>query len=276
MKPAPFDYIRCDHVDEALEALHRHGEEARIIAGGQSLVAMLNMRLVQPSLLVDISRIGALKKLDASAKTFRVNAAVTQSELLAWKSLAGHAPLLARAMPFIGHVQTRNRGTVCGSLAHADPSSELPLVAVLLNATIHLAGKNDNRSIAARDFFIGLLETSRRPDELLTAVEVPICDAGREGFAFDEVAMRHGDFAIIAMAVRATRDTLTIGVGGASSKPEVREFALLEGTALDDALNAFAWELPMQDDVHASARYRRDLVRRLGPRLVMEARQCLN
>ncbi len=273
MKPAPFDYLACDHQDEALECLAQAGDEARVLAGGQSLIAMLNMRLLQPEVLVDISRIASLSQIDMEGDAVRIGAAVTQAQLQRHEA-AATVPLLAQALPFIGHFQTRNKGTVCGSLAHADPSSELPLVACVLNASITLTSSVRRREINARAFFTGLLQTSRTPEEMITHVSVPKPDAD-EAFAFKEMAMRHGDFAIICVAAKVTTRSITIGIGGGADKPEVREFDNLAGSALDDALNALAWELPLQDDVQASAAYRRRLVRLLGRQTIEEARSCL-
>lgn len=273
MKPAPFDYLPCDTEAEALACLAEHGDEARILAGGQSLVAMLNMRLLQPQILADIGRIASLAGVADKEDDIAAGAAVTQARLLAHPGLAGNVPLLAQALPFVGHYQTRNRGTVCGSLAHADPSSELPLVSVVLNAAIVLRSAGKERTVQSRDFFLGLLQTARRPDELLASVRFPKARPG-EGFAFAEMAMRHGDFAIISVAVKTSPDAITIGIGGSAERPEVREWPFLEGSALEDALNALAWDLPLQDDVQAPASYRRRLVRLLGRQAIEEAQSC--
>lgn len=274
MKPAPFDYLACEDEAEALACLAQYGEDARVLAGGQSLAAMLNMRLLQPQILADIGRISTLAEITDQADSLVVGATVTQARLLKHDSLRLSVPLLAQALPHVGHFQTRNRGTVCGSLAHADPSSELPLAAVMLNATINLRSARGERLVKARDFFLGLLQTAREPDEIIVSAAFPKAQGG-EGFAFNEVAMRHGDFAILSVAVCATRGGITIGIGGSAEKPEFREWPLLEGSALDDALNNFAWELSLQDDVQAPASYRRRLVRMLGRQTIEEARSCL-
>ena len=274
MKPAPFDYLQCETEDEALACLAQHGEDARVLAGGQSLVAMLNMRLVQPQILTDISRTDSLRQLQDSNAFIRIGAAVTQARLQRHADLAEKIPLLALALPHIGHFQTRNKGTVCGSLAHADPSSELPLVACVLDASIALKSVRGTREIKTRDFFTGLLETARQPDEIITHSVFPYAKKG-EGYAFNEVAMRHGDFAILSVAVKINADAITIGIGGGAEKPEVRAYPLLEGAALEDALNTLAWELPLQDDKQAPASYRRRLVRALGAKTIEEARACL-
>jgi 2-furoyl-CoA dehydrogenase FAD binding subunit len=274
MKPAPFDYLQCETEDEALACLAQHGEDARVLAGGQSLVAMLNMRLVQPQILTDISRIDNLKQLQDSNASVRIGSAVTQARLQRHAGLAEKIPLLALALPHIGHFQTRNRGTVCGSLAHADPSSELPLVACMLDASIELKSARGVRELKARDFFTGLLQTTREPDEIIIHATFPHAQRS-EGYAFNEVAMRHGDFAILSVAVKINADAITIGIGGGAEKPEVRDYPRLDGSALEDALNSLAWELPLQDDIQAPASYRRRLVRTLGARTIEEARACL-
>ncbi len=270
MKPAPFDYVRAGSRAEAIASLNGHGDEARVLAGGQSLLAMMNMRIVSPELLIDISRaadLGAIRAVDGSVE---IGASVTQSQLERWPSLGAELPLVANALPQLGHFQTRNKGTVCGSIAHADPSSELPLCLATLGGHAVLERRWGRRSVPAREFFTGLLQTARRPDELIVAVRFPAARKG-EAFGFKEFALRHGDFAIIAAAARVTASSITLGIGGSAERPEVRDWPMLEGQALEDALNALAWELPMQDDVQADARYRRHLVRVLGRNAIMEA-----
>jgi 2-furoyl-CoA dehydrogenase FAD binding subunit len=277
MKPAPFDYIRVESVRQTTEALAQYGDEARILAGGQSLIAMLNMRLAQPRLLVDVSHIDGMDRIEVSPRGehLTIHAAATQSALLAFPDLATTVPLLAKAIPHVGHFQTRNKGTVCGSIAHADPSSELPLCMAVLDGTIHLAGEEGagdkaNRAIAGGKFFTGLLQTDRTAGEMITHIRFPLAKSG-EGYAFNEMAIRHGDFALVAVAVKATATSLRIGIGGAADKPHVRDWPILDGSALDDALNALAWELEFQEDAHATPKYRRHLVRTLGRRAVLEA-----
>lgn len=273
MKPPPFDYLRAGTVEEALEALSRGGEGARILAGGQSLLAMLNMRLIQTELLVDISAIDSLAYIRIDGEALEVGAATTQAELERWPELAQRVPLIAAAIPNIGHFQTRNRGTVCGSIAHADPSSELPLCLATLGGEVVLRSVRGERRLAASRFQLDLLSTARQPDEMVVAVRFQLCRTG-EGFAFREVARRAGDFAIVAIAARVTNGSVRIGVGGVAPRPEVRDFEGLDEKGLDDALNAFAWELEAVDDLHASARYRRELVRRLGRSTIGEANEC--
>ena len=314
MKPAPFDYLRPDSAEEALAALAGEGDAARILAGGQSLAPMLNMRVATPRLLVDIGRLAELRTVALRDGALEVGAAVTQAELelataagphppaagapgpsvprlrgradmaaldhLPPPPLAGEGrgggfshPLLAAALPHIGHDQTRSRGTVCGSIAHADPSAELPLCLVALGGTVLLRSENRRREMAADEFLLGALATACEPDEMVEAVRFPLPRPGA-GHAFREVARRHGDFALAAFAAIATAEGLRLAVGGVADRPAARDFPDLAGDALDDALDEFAWDLDARDDPHATARYRRELVRRVGRRTIEEARSC--
>jgi 2-furoyl-CoA dehydrogenase FAD binding subunit len=275
MKPAPFDYVRAENSAEAVGHLAERGDKARILAGGQSLLALMNMRMIAPELLIDISRAKDLTGIERKDNWIEINAAVTQSQLERWPDLAKTVPLVAKALPHIGHFQTRNKGTVCGSIAYADPSSELPLCLSVLNGQVIVAKPRRNRVVRGRDFFTGPLQTARFADELIAGIRLPIAQPD-QAFAFKEMAVRHGDFAIIAAAVRVTPNIITIGIGGSAERPEVRDLPMLQGSALDDALNMFAWELPMQDDAHADARYRRHLVRTLGRAAIEEACACLS
>jgi 2-furoyl-CoA dehydrogenase FAD binding subunit len=273
MKPAPFDYLRPETVEEALAALRQEGEAARVLAGGQSLMAMLNMRLAEPRLLIDIAGLAPLDFVRLDGETLTVGAAVTQAALQDRPSLADEAPLLALALPWVGHYQTRNRGTVCGSIAHADPSAELPLCLVALGGEVVLRSARRRRTLAADAFLTGMLSTARAPDELVEAVRFPRRRNGA-GYAFHEVAMRHGDFAITAVAAAVDKDRVRVAIGGVADRPTAREWPDLAGSALDDALNALAWELDAADDAHATAQYRRMLVRQIGRQTVEEARRC--
>ncbi len=273
MKPRPFDYVRPDTTDEAVAVLAEHGDEARILAGGQSLMAMLNLRLADPAVLIDIARILELDTIRDLGDKIEVGAAVTQNRLLAWPDLAKKLPLLAAALPFVGHFQTRNKGTVCGSVAHADPSSEIPLSLAVLEGEVVLRSRRGMRVLAATAFQQDMLTTAREPDELITAVRFPVM-AGR-GAAFREVARRHGDFAIIAVAalIESAGET-RFGIGGMSGRPVVRRIAVSGGSALRDAVNQLASELEGYDDLHASAAMRRDLLRNMGPVVIEEAIRC--
>jgi 2-furoyl-CoA dehydrogenase FAD binding subunit len=269
MKPAPFDYCRAGSISEAHEVLAAEGSDAAVIAGGQTLVPLLSMRMARPKVLLDIMHVAELGGIEVKDNAIRVGASVRQAELLAWPGLATHQPLLAQALPWVGHWQTRARGTVCGSVALADPSAELPLCLLALGGEVTLSSKAGTRNVKADDFFNGIMSTARNDDELIESVSFP-CRRNGEGYAFREFARRHGDFAIVACAAIASEASVRLTVGGVADRPIVRDFA----DASDDALAAFADELDARDDLHATAEYRRMLVRKLGLQTIAEARAC--
>lgn len=276
MKPAAFDYQRVETADEAIAALAECGEDGRILAGGQSLMAILNMRLAQPTRLIDLSRSKAMATVrvngTAGASTLSIGAAATQASVEWRPDLAHEVPLLALAFPHVSHFQIRNRGTVVGSIAHADPAAELPLCLLALEGTVRLRNAKRARDVKADDFFTGMLSTSRTHDELVESATFPIARAGT-GYAFEEFSMRHGDFAVCAVAVVADAKRLRIAVGGVADRPMARDYdASLDTSALDDALNEFAWSLGARDEPQASATMRRRLVRTLGRRVADQAR----
>ncbi|TMJ49896.1 MAG: carbon monoxide dehydrogenase [Alphaproteobacteria bacterium] len=272
MKPAAFDYVRASSAEEALEVLAKEGADARILAGGQSFMAMLNMRLARPKLLVDIMRIGSLDRIEEIEGEIVVGAAVRQAKLLGWDKLKAKLPLVALALPWTGHVQTRSRGTICGSIAHADPSAEMPLSLVALSGSVHLRSLKKRRRVRAADYITGMMNTARADEEMIEAVSFPV--VAEHGYGFREIARRHGDFAIVACAAIVSSKGIRLAVGGVADRPEVRDWPGLSGSALDDALNRFAYELDARQDVHATARYRRELVRRVGRAVIEEAVQC--
>jgi 2-furoyl-CoA dehydrogenase FAD binding subunit len=273
VKPRPFDYVRADSVEEALALLGEHGEDARVLAGGQTLLAMLNLRVAEAAMLIDITRIPELDRICEIDGKVEVGAAVTQNALLAWPPLPHKLPLLHAALPFVGHFQTRNKGTVCGSIAHADPASEIPLTLAVLGGEVVLRSRRRTRVVAASEFQQGMLMTARESDELITAVRFPVIKAGA---AFREVARRHGDFAIVAVAAMTIEeaDSVRIGVAGMADRPAIREIKADGAAPLRDAIERLAWELNGYEDIHASARMRRDLLRRIAPPVVQEAMQC--
>ncbi len=273
MKPARFDYMAPETVEEANAALAERGDDARVMAGGQSLMPILNMRLARPELVIDIARIGALDGIRLQDGVIEIGAGVTQAPLMRWPDLAAAAPLLAAALPHIGHFQTRNRGTVCGSLCHADPSSELPLCLAVLGGEVVLRNARRQRVVGAAEFQTGMLSTAKAADEIAIAARFPIAQEGT-GHAFLEVTRRRGDFAIVALAAVAHGGKVRLGVGGIADRPMVRDWDGIDGEALDDALNAFAWELGGTDDIHATARYRREMVRTLGRRAIEQAKDA--
>ncbi|MEO7404203.1 MAG: FAD binding domain-containing protein [Burkholderiales bacterium] len=272
MKPAPFAYLRAERASDAVAALAEHGERSRILAGGQSLMAVLNMRLATPELVIDISRTADLRAVSVANGMLEIGAAVTYSEVEERATLAREVPLLALALPYVAHVQIRNRGTLCGSIAHADPSAEMPLVLAALEGEVVLMSKRGERTLKAAAFQQGMLSTARAADELLRAVRFPLREAG-VGYAFSEFAMRHGDFAIVAVAAIAKPGGFRLAVGGVADRPIVTDLLrhdgpLLERAALEAALNDLAWSLGARDDLHASAKLRRNLVRELGARTI--------
>lgn len=273
MKPKAFEYIRARSVSEALAVLDRDGDDAKIIAGGQSLVAMMNIRLVEPKKLIDISHIEELSQIRINGDVIEVGAAVTQARLMAWAELGRLSPLLAMALPHIGHYQTRSRGTVCGSIAHSDPSSELPLCLATLGGSVVLRSSQGSRVVSAAEFQIGMLATARSANEMVVAVRFPVAHP-KTGYFFNEATQRHGDFAMCAVAAVVSESNIRLGVGGVAEQPTVRDWKNLAVNDLGDALNQFAWDLGGSDDIHATAEYRRQLVRNLGRQAILEARKC--
>ena len=273
MKPAKFDYLRAASLADAHEALTADGADASIIAGGQTLVPLLSMRMARPKLLVDIMHVAELGGIAVQESAIRVGATERQASLLAWPELEKCQPLLALLLPWVGHAQTRARGTVCGSAALADPSAEIPLALVALDGEIELSSAKSKRRVAAGDFFTGLMSTAREDDELIEAVRFP-CAKPDEGHAFREFARRHGDFAIVACAAVATAQGTRLAIGGVADRPTAQDFGTLGGSGLDDALQDFAVELEAREDLNATAGQRRDLVRKLGRVTIEEARAC--
>lgn len=273
MKPAPFDYVRAETVEEAASVLHERGAEARILAGGQTLVPMLSMRLAKPAILIDIMRVPSLSTIAAEKEAIVIPAGVRQQATLARPALRDEVPLLAAALPWVGHFQTRARGTICGSVAHADPSAEIPLCLVALGGEIRLRSKRKSRGVTADAFFTGMMATDKGDEEFIESVAFPKRRPAA-GYAFAEVGRRHGDFAIVACAAVVDAQRMRLAVAGVADRPTARDFPALDGAALDDALNDFAWSLGAGDDVHATARYRRDLVRKLGRKVLEEAAAC--
>ena len=274
MKPPRFDYARPDTLDEALSLLAERGDRARVLAGGQSLAAMLNMRLVAPDVLVDIARLDQLKSIQLLDDTIEVGAAVTQESLRSWPDLSANQPLLAQILPWVGHYATRQRGTVVGSIVHSDPSSEMPLALAVLEGEVVLRRTAGERVASARDFQQGMLQTDVDADEVVVAARFPRLRP-HAVTTFLEVSQRHGDFALVAVAAIGDEDGVRLGVGGVADVPAVEAIPWMDDDGLDAALNAFAWRLKGSDDIHASASYRRQLVRRLGRRALEEIRDAL-
>ena len=280
MKPAPFEYHAPTTIAEAAALLARLGDGAKLLAGGQSLVPMLAFRLAAFEHLVDVGRIEELKGVERRGDALRIGAGTTQSAIEASAEVASAVPLLAKATPLIGHFQIRNRGTLGGSLAHADPAAEYPAVALTLDATMEVVSRTGRRTIAARDFFDGIFTTTMVPGEILAGVSFPIW-SGRSGFAVRELARRHGDFAIAGAAIGVELDAddrirrAAIGLIGLGSQPERASAAEAElaGKPADavDAdevgRRAVADPASVPSDLHGSAAYRR----RVGAAMVARA-----
>ena len=286
MKAAPFSYARATSVAEACDWLRRDGDDVKLIAGGQSLVPMMAMRLTRPRRLIDINEIAALKFVALEAGVARTGACTRQCVVERDDALAEKVPLLRQALAWVGHTQTRNRGTVGGSLAHADPAAELPLAAQVLGATLVLRSATSKRDVSAAAFFTGPLMTAAKPDECLEEIRWPAWTGLRTGSAFLEVSRRHGDFAMVAAAAQVALDAdgrcvrATFGIGGGGSTP--RAFpeiaARLVGTKLEEetlkeAAQAAASEVDFYADLHASAAYRKHLAGTLAARALRAARE---
>jgi CO/xanthine dehydrogenase FAD-binding subunit len=286
LKAAPFEYARAASVAEACELLAIHGDAAKLIAGGQSLVPMMAMRLVRPARLIDINEIAALKFIAVGKDFARIGACTRQCVAERDELLAARVPLLRQALAWVGHVQTRNRGTIGGSLAHADPAAELPLAAQVLGARMLLRSPSGTRTLEAGKFFSGPMATAARPDELLEEIHWPAWHEKRVGSAFTEISIRHGDFAMVAAAAQVALDAdgrcmrAALGLGGAGGTPLAfpKIAARLVGTRLEDsavkdAANAAAVECEPGSDLHATKEYRRHLARVLAARALHSAHE---
>ena len=287
MKPAPFAYKKTRSLEEAVALLGEHSGkslDARLLAGGQSLIATLNMRLSAPSLLIDINGIAGLDSIANKGGTVEIGALVRHAQAERSETIAQHAPLIARAMPHIGHAAIRNRGTLGGSIAFADPAAELPACLMALDGEVDATGPKGKRTIKAGDFFKGLFETALGPQDVLTAIRVPAATAEtRVGFA--ELARRHGDYAIIGLAASARADgkglaDVRLSFFGVGSTPVCarKAEAALSGGAIDDkrlAAAIAALDLDPHDDVQATAALKKHLagvlLRRVAKQL-LEAR----
>jgi carbon-monoxide dehydrogenase medium subunit len=288
MKPPRFEYFSPHTLDEALALLDQHGGDGKVLAGGQSLMPLLNMRLVRPSVLVDINRIDGLNKLEAWDGGVAIGAGVRQRAMERDPMIRERLPLLTEAVPVISHQQIRSRGTICGSLAHADPAAELPALAVALGAELVCAGAGGTRTITAEDFYVGYLTTALEPNEVLTEARFP-APSPEMAWSFLEVARRHGDFALVGivagLSVDAERDAVAdarlvyFGVGSVPMRAHEAEKALIGQPPGDDAFRAAGAtagrEIDPVDDVHATVAYRRSVAGALTQRALAKAWQKL-
>ena len=282
MKPAAFDYVIADSIEMAVASLADGGGDVKIIAGGQSLVPMLNFRLLRPSVLIDINRIGDLAFIEETGSKICVGALTRHYQLETSPVIARHLPVLASAMTHVAHLAIRNRGTIGGSLSHADPAAELPMMALLLDAELHIASASGKRTIAASDFFLGALTVDLARDDIVTEIVLPKLPP-KTGWGFEEVARRSGDFALVAAAATLTlsagvisqaRIALT-GVGATPVRVAQAE-ALLVGQAhepglIDRIIDAVRAAIEPDTDLHASSDYRRHLAGVLAGRAVSAA-----
>ena len=204
MKPRAFDYVRATSLQDVFGVLDSHGDEAKILAGGQSLVPAMNMRLAGPEIVVDVNAVAALRGIVLEGNVLRIGAMTRYVEIAASELVARHAPLVAQAIPFIAHPAIRNRGTLGGSLCNADPASELPAVAVAQRAVLNVSSSSGDRTVAARDFFVSTYMTALEPNEILVSVDIPVAGAGSRAF-FDEIVRRRGDYALSGLAACAER-----------------------------------------------------------------------
>jgi aerobic carbon-monoxide dehydrogenase medium subunit len=279
VKPASFGYARAESVEQVLDLLQQHGDEARVLAGGQSLIAALNLRLAAPAILIDINRLDALAGVERQGGRVRIGALTRQRALERTPEVAAALPLIAEALPHIAHPAIRNRGTIGGSLALADPAAELPACALALAADIEVTGKGGARAVPAASFFKGLYETDLAPGELLTAVTFPALGRN-ERSAFGELARRHGDYAVVGLAAHGRVEDgvvsdLRLAFFGVDGKPTLAESAAraLDGQCIDDATldaagAALLSDLDPTDDVHATAATKRHLARVLMARVL--------
>jgi carbon-monoxide dehydrogenase medium subunit len=265
LKPAPFGYAKARSLAHAIELITQSQGEAKLLAGGQSLIASLNMRLSSPSLLVDINGISGLDGITVEDGVVEIGALVRHAQAERSQAIARHAPLIARALPHVAHAAIRNRGTIGGSIAFADPAAELPACLVALGGDVDVAGPDGKRTIMADDFFKALFETALGPQDVLTSIRVPAARKDtRVGFA--ELARRHGDYAMVGLAAsaRAAGKQLTdvrlvfFGVGATPMRARKAERAMAQG-AVDDAVSALADDLDPPADIQASAAVRRHL-----------------
>jgi CO/xanthine dehydrogenase FAD-binding subunit len=282
MKPAPFEYVRPDSLARACELL-AGDEDARVIAGGQTLVPMLAMRLARPAKLIDILRLPELAGIRQEAGHVVVGATTRQAHAERDPVIKVSLPMLARVLPWVGHPPIRNRGTIGGSIANADPSAEIPLVAVTLGAEIILATTNGQTSMPADDFFIGPMVTAINQGECVHAIRFPVWPHKRIGVGFFEISARKSDFAFVAAAAQVALDddglclNVVLGVGGVGDRPLRLDVSSLVGAKLDTAsvtgaVNAAAVELDATSDLHASAAYRRRVAVTLCIRALEQAR----
>ena len=278
MKASTFAYARATSVVDALELLAAHGDRAKVLSGGQSLMPAMNLRLVSPELIVDIGELAELRGIVVKDNVLSIGALTRHADLLKSPDIAAHAPLLTDAIAHVAHPAIRNRGTIGGSLAHADPASELPACMIALDATIIARGPGGERRVAAKEFFTGIYETVLSPRELLVSVDVPLARKGSAHF-FHEFARRHGDYAVVGLATQAIFEgnlfaDLRLGFFAVGDRPVLAEAAkklinvAVTPAVLSEACDALSNELDPQEDQQATPSMRRHLAKVLLVRCV--------
>ncbi len=276
MKPPPFEYAAPRKIEEAVGLLSQHGDGAKVLAGGQSLIPLLNFRLARPEVLVDVNRVAELASVKPLESGVAIGALTRQHTLERADVIRARLPIVAEACRLIGHLPIRHRGTIGGSLAHADPAAELPAVMVALEAELTASGRGGRRTLPADQFFTGIFATALAPDELLIEIRVPGLPP-RTGSAFVEIARRAGDFALVGIAAlvtlddggRATRARLAVcGAGPTPIRAREAERVLVgarpDSRALDEAADKIAAATDPPSDIHASAAFRKKLARHVG------------
>ena len=284
MKPAKFDYFAPTTVDETLELLAQHGFDAKVLAGGQSLMPMMNLRLVRPAAVVDINRVAGLSGISASDGVVTVGALTRQRDLQQSDAIRGAFPMMTAAISHIGHFQIRNRGTIGGSVAHADPAAELPAICTALDAEFVLASSSGTQTMAAAEFAVGPLITSLEPEQLLTEIRLPALQGDGWRWGFREVSRREGDFALVGSVAMLRNDAdgvcqeariTMFAVGDAPARMPAAEEALV-GRLVDDAARREAAALVSEavspgSDIHASAEYRTEVSAVMARRALEDA-----
>jgi carbon-monoxide dehydrogenase medium subunit len=284
MKPAPFEYYVPDSIEQALDLLHEHGDGAKLLAGGQSLVPAMNFRVVQPGVLIDLNRIEELQYVREENAALHMGAMTRERVLEFHPIISNRTPLLAEVMPHVAHPQIRNRGTLGGSLANADPAAELPVIMLALGARLKVRNAESERWADARNFFTGIFSTDLAADEMLVEIELPVIQA-RTGWSFMEVAPRAGDYALMGVAALVTfddsgrcKDARLVYLNAGDGPVDAREAAnLLEGGILDANALEEAAELASQKEIdpfgniHASPDFQRHLARVLTRKTLMQA-----
>jgi carbon-monoxide dehydrogenase medium subunit len=284
MKPAPFEYHAPASLEQALELKHQHGDDAKPLAGGQSLVPAMNFRAAQPMMLVDLNRAAELSYIREEGNVLRVGAMTRERRLEFDSSIETRSPLLHEAVPFIAHPQIRNRGTIGGSIVHADPAAELPVLMVALNARLKAQNKSGERWMDAKDFFVGMFTTALEPDEILVEIELPFMPP-RTGWSFMEVAPRAGDYALMGVAAQVTLDEagkcqsakLVYLNAGEGPVDAVEAANLLQGESITDKLiddaatMASKKEINPFGNVHTSPEFQRHLAKVLTKKTLQTA-----